>query len=240
MKVRDVKGLAREPVYSRTLVFGAPRSSFIPADSLKGLWKSTKLQKAHTEEHAFHGKIKVLDSCWHWAGPGGSDGLGKLYDRSVLWVSWYATNGPVPDWARFENVCGNPLCHNPVHHALIHDSKLEKFLKDCPELSDKNYPLPWGQVVEEPVEESLPVVKEVVNLQKIKIPKAPKVHAPRQTAPRQTAPKPPAPEVQADGEYCRNGHDIAVQGWYVFGGGKRRECRACKNERSRRATLAGA
>jgi hypothetical protein len=149
MKFRpDKQPGKREPVYSRPLNFKATKSPFVPPEILADLWKGTVTGKGHVEIHPEYGKIKVLDTCWLWKGKDGADGLGRIGDRLVGWVAWYAANGPTPDNTRFESVCENPLCHNPAHRALVLDPVMGKFITtSCPELSDSVYQFPWKATV---------------------------------------------------------------------------------------------
>jgi hypothetical protein len=194
---------------------GTAKTQYTAPNTLPLLWKHTKLNKDHTEDHPIFGKITVLATCWHWTGPDGVEGLGKVQGRLVVWVAWMAINGPVPDGFRIRNTCQNPLCFNPAHHVLGKDSELGRFVKAHPEFSAKNCRFPFDDTsaVAGHARKSAPKSLVVVDTPPVEEPKI-------------------MPMVKAIVPVlCRKGHDTNVVGWYVFDGGKRRECKACKTAR---------
>lgn len=64
--------------------------------------------------------IREEDKCWHWKDASNSKGYGtywidRLTQIQAHRVSWYITNGPIPEGELILHKCDNPICVNPNH-----------------------------------------------------------------------------------------------------------------------------
>ena len=108
----------------------------------------------------FWAKVKKSndpDGCWEWTGSQTSLGYGELlFDGKKVYthrISWYLTNGPIPDGIRILHLCENRLCVNPKHLVLDAESKEMRFWNKtkkqksgCWEWTGSKFKSGYGQV----------------------------------------------------------------------------------------------
>lgn len=89
---------------------------------------------SETELIRFWMWVDKTETCWNWQGALSTSGYGKTKKlgglaHSAHRLSWFITNGDIPEGLVIDHTCHNPACVNPDHlQAVTQKQNLENYL----------------------------------------------------------------------------------------------------------------